>query len=87
MKRRGLKVTSSIYTSLFNSFANSPYPMDGLQRTRHLLSLMNEKNILPNEINCHAILKGKFLFIAKKTQLENFITLCLTSNICLTSIW
>ncbi|KAK3929850.1 Pentatricopeptide repeat-containing protein 1, mitochondrial [Frankliniella fusca] len=58
MKKRGLPVKSSVYTSLFNSYANSPYPSDGLKRTRHLFSLMNEKGIHINQITCHAIIKA-----------------------------
>ncbi|KAE8741922.1 hypothetical protein FOCC_FOCC012574 [Frankliniella occidentalis] len=58
MKRRGLPVKDSVYTSLFNSYANSPYPSDGLQRTRHLFTLLTEKGININQITCHAILKA-----------------------------
>lgn len=58
MKKRDLPVKSSVYTSLFNSFANSPYPSDGLKRTRHLFALMGEKGIEPNQITCHAIVKA-----------------------------
>ncbi|XP_034250713.1 pentatricopeptide repeat-containing protein 1, mitochondrial [Thrips palmi] len=67
MKKRGLNVPASIYTSLFNSFSNSPYPSDGLKRTRHLFSSMIEKGIPPNEITCHAVIKA----FAKCESLED----------------
>lgn len=58
MKRRSLPVHACVFTSLFNSCANSPFPSDGLNRTRKLLTEMNEKEIQPNEITCHAIIKA-----------------------------
>lgn len=58
MKKRALKVTPSVYTGLFNSCANSPWPNDGLKRANHLRQLMFEKSYEPNASNYHAMIKG-----------------------------
>jgi len=58
MKKRALKVTPSVYTGLFNSCANSPWPNDGLKRANHLRQLMFEKGYEPNASNYHAMIKG-----------------------------
>lgn len=68
MKKRGLPVKPSVYTSLFNSCSNSPFPSDGLTRTRKLFALMIEKDILPNQITCHSIIKGKYQTAVRSYQ-------------------
>ncbi|XP_018322813.1 pentatricopeptide repeat-containing protein 1, mitochondrial [Agrilus planipennis] len=59
LKKRGLKVHPSMYTSLFNACANSPWPLsDGLTRARHLRNLIIEKMYEPNESNYNAMIKA-----------------------------
>ncbi|RZC38132.1 PPR 2 domain containing protein [Asbolus verrucosus] len=58
MKKRGLKVTSSTYTALFNACSNSPWPEDGLNRALHLRNIMMEKMYEPNETNYNAMIKA-----------------------------
>lgn len=57
MKKRGLKVSGGIYTSLFSACARSPWKEDGLSRANHLRTLMLEKNIEPNLTNYNAMIK------------------------------
>lgn len=58
MKKRGLKVTASTYTALFNSCANSLYPKTALEKASHLRQLMLEKGIEPNRLNYSAMIKA-----------------------------
>ncbi|XP_066250525.1 pentatricopeptide repeat-containing protein 1, mitochondrial [Euwallacea similis] len=58
MKKRGLKVHISTYTSLFNACANSPWAEDGLTRAKHLYNIMIEKGAEPNDTNYNAMIKA-----------------------------
>nr|CAD7460767.1 unnamed protein product [Timema tahoe] len=58
MKKRSLHVSAAIYTALFNSCANSPFPQEALKQATHLYELMQEKGYQPNKINYHAMIKA-----------------------------
>lgn len=58
MKKRNLKISGGIYTSLFNACANSPWPEDGLKRATQLRELMFEKHYEPNITNYNAMIKA-----------------------------
>nr|CAD7577958.1 unnamed protein product [Timema californicum] len=58
MKKRSLHVSAAIYTALFNSCANSPFPQKALKQAAHLYELMQEKGYQPNKINYHAMIKA-----------------------------
>nr|CAD7267150.1 unnamed protein product [Timema shepardi] len=58
MKKRSLHVSAAIYTALFNSCANSPFPQEALKQAAHLYELMQEKGYQPNKINYHAMIKA-----------------------------
>ncbi|XP_066156987.1 pentatricopeptide repeat-containing protein 1, mitochondrial [Euwallacea fornicatus] len=58
MKKRGLTVHISTYTSLFNACANSPWAEDGLTRAKHLYNIIIEKGIEPNDTNYNAMIKA-----------------------------
>lgn len=58
MRQRGLKVTGATYTSLFNACANSPWPLDGLNKARRVREIMLEKGFEPNVSNYNAMIKA-----------------------------
>ncbi|XP_041362980.1 pentatricopeptide repeat-containing protein 1, mitochondrial-like [Gigantopelta aegis] len=58
MKKMGLKPEETVYTSLFNACANSPWPQDGLSRAHKLYNLMTEQGVDPNLINYKAMIKA-----------------------------
>lgn len=58
MKKRGLQMKNSVYTSLFDACANSPWPNDGITRAAGLWELMLEKGVELNQQIAHAVIKG-----------------------------
>ena len=59
MLRRQLRVKNMIYTSLFDSCANCPYPEKGLSGALRLREKLAEKQVILNEINYNSMIKGK----------------------------
>ena len=57
MKKMGIHPDGHTYTCLFNCCSNSPWPNDGLQRTRNLHQLIQDKNVL-HPITFKAIIKA-----------------------------
>ena len=59
MKKRGIYVTDTIYTSVINAIANSPWDAEeNLERMRKIRLGMETKGYLPNIVNFHAMIKG-----------------------------
>ncbi|XP_063227761.1 pentatricopeptide repeat-containing protein 1, mitochondrial [Bacillus rossius redtenbacheri] len=58
LKKRGLHVSASVYTALFNSCANSPFPEEALKKAVHLWELIQEKGYQPNRMNYNAMIKA-----------------------------
>lgn len=58
MKQRGLKITGGTYTALFNACANSPFPVDALEKANNLRKIMLQNGYVPNETNYNAMIKA-----------------------------
>ena len=61
MLGRGLRVKNMVYTSLFDSCANCPYPEKGLIFAQRLREKLAEKQIILNEINYNSMIKGELI--------------------------
>lgn len=79
MKKLGIIPNDYIYSALFNACANSPWPEDGLQRANTLLQDMAVKDITPNTVTYHSMIKAfafcgdartAFLLADKLTSIE-----------------
>ncbi|XP_063445621.1 pentatricopeptide repeat-containing protein 1, mitochondrial-like [Mytilus trossulus] len=79
MKKLGIVPNNYIYSALFNACANSPWPEDGLQRASILLQDMAVKDITPNTVTYHSMIKAfafcgdartAFLLADKLTSIE-----------------
>ncbi|VDI31115.1 pentatricopeptide repeat domain-containing protein 1 [Mytilus galloprovincialis] len=79
MKKLGIVPNDYIYSALFNACANSPWPEDGLQRASILLQDMAVKDITPNTVTYHSMIKAfafcgdartAFLLADKLTSIE-----------------
>ncbi|KAK4018353.1 hypothetical protein OUZ56_000414 [Daphnia magna] len=58
MKKKGFDPKDCHYTALFNSCANSPWKVDGLQRAKILRQQLNDRNVLLNRAQYHAMIKA-----------------------------